>query len=111
MINNPAEQQNPILSPWPFTQWGIDIIGPLSMARGQVKFTVIAVDYFTKWAEAEPLDSQSRYIRFIMVDFIPILQYPFRDPWGSVGFPTKVWFHNGCYLSIIRVSPIYGFPQ
>ena len=25
------------------------------MAKGQVKFAVIAVDYFTKWAEAEPL--------------------------------------------------------
>ena len=25
------------------------------MGRGQVKFAVIAVDYFTKWAEAEPL--------------------------------------------------------
>ena len=25
------------------------------MAKGQVKFTVIVVDYFTKWAEAEHL--------------------------------------------------------
>ena len=25
------------------------------MAKGQVKFTVVAVDYFTKWVEAEPL--------------------------------------------------------
>ena len=25
------------------------------MAKGQVKFAVIAVDYFTKWAEAKPL--------------------------------------------------------
>ena len=25
------------------------------MEKGQVKFTVIAVDYFTKWAEAKPL--------------------------------------------------------
>ena len=25
------------------------------MAKGQVKFVVIAIDYFTKWAEAEPL--------------------------------------------------------
>ena len=25
------------------------------MAKGQVKFVVIAVDYFTKWVEAEPL--------------------------------------------------------
>ena len=25
------------------------------MAKGQVKFAVIAIDYFTKWAKAEPL--------------------------------------------------------
>ena len=55
MINRPIEQQTPILSPWPFAQWGIDIVGPLPMAKGQVKFAVIAVDYFTKWVKAEPL--------------------------------------------------------
>ena len=55
MINRPTEQRTPIISPWPFAQWGIDLIGPLSMAKGQVKFAVVAVDYFTKWAEAELL--------------------------------------------------------
>ena len=42
-------------SPWPFQQWGLDILGPLPIGRGQCKFIVVAVDYFTKWAEAEPL--------------------------------------------------------
>ena len=55
MINHLAEQQSPILNPWPFVQWGIDLVGPLLMAKGQVKFIVVAVDYFTKWAEAKPL--------------------------------------------------------
>ncbi|XP_074342869.1 uncharacterized protein LOC141680581 [Apium graveolens] len=35
--------------------WGIDLIGELPKARGGVKYAVVAVDYFTKWAEAEPL--------------------------------------------------------
>ena len=35
--------------------WGIDIVGPLPIAKAQVKFAVIVVDYFTKWVEAEPL--------------------------------------------------------
>ena len=30
------------------------------MAKGQVKFAVIAVDYFTKWAEAETLGDHNR---------------------------------------------------
>ena len=43
------------MSPWPFSKWGIDILGPLPLSRGQCKFVVVAIDYFTKWAEAEPL--------------------------------------------------------
>ena len=55
MINHPAKEHTPILSLWPFTQWGIDIIGPLLVVKGLVKFAIITVDYFTNWVEAEPL--------------------------------------------------------
>ena len=34
---------------------GVDILGPFPIAPGQVKFLAVAVDYFTKWIEAEPL--------------------------------------------------------
>ena len=44
-------------SPWPFAVWGIDLIGSLSTGKGGVKYAVVAVDYFTKWVEAEPLAS------------------------------------------------------
>ena len=44
-----------ITSPWPFQQWELDILGPLPIGRGQCKFIIVAVDYFTKWAEVEPL--------------------------------------------------------
>lgn len=46
-----------IQSPWPFYQWGIDIVGPFLEALEQFKFLVVTVDYFTKWAETEPLVS------------------------------------------------------
>ena len=55
MINCPTEQQTLIFSPWPFVQWGIDLVGLLPMAKDLVKFAVITVDYFTKWAKVEPL--------------------------------------------------------
>ena len=42
-------------SPWPFVIWGIDLIGPLPTARPVFKYFVVAVDYFTKLAEAKPL--------------------------------------------------------
>ncbi|CAL9012013.1 unnamed protein product [Prunus brigantina] len=44
-----------MVSPWPFAQWGLDLIGPMPEGKGQVKYAVIAVDNFTKWAETEAL--------------------------------------------------------
>ena len=51
----PSEPLTSVTSPWPFQKWGLDILGPLPIGRGQCKFIVVAVDYFTKWAEVEPL--------------------------------------------------------
>ena len=55
LIHQPAGHLNSINSPWPFTQWGLDILGPFPRATGNRKFVLVAVDYFTKWAEAEAL--------------------------------------------------------
>jgi hypothetical protein len=33
-IHQPAASLNPIASPWPFSQWGLDIVGPLPRASG-----------------------------------------------------------------------------
>lgn len=43
-----------ISSPWPFYEWGIDIVGPFPKAPGKVKYLIVAVDHFTKWIEAVP---------------------------------------------------------
>ena len=40
-------------SPWPFAVWGIDMVGSLPTGKGRVKYAIIAVDYYTKWVEAE----------------------------------------------------------
>ena len=42
-----------ITSPWPFAQWGIDIVGPLPTAPAQKKLLLVATDYFSKWIEAD----------------------------------------------------------
>ena len=44
----------PIVSVGPFMKWGIDYVtcNPAS-ARGH-KYIIVAIDYFTKWAEAMP---------------------------------------------------------
>ena len=51
----PVERMMMITSPWPFAQWGINIIGPLPLGKGQVKFLLVAIDYFKKWVEVEAL--------------------------------------------------------
>ena len=33
----------------------MDILGPFTLGKGQVKFLIVAIDYFTKWIEAKPL--------------------------------------------------------
>ena len=52
---SPAVPLTPLSAPWPFSQWGIDIVGPFPLATGGRKFLLVAIDYFTKWIEAEPL--------------------------------------------------------
>ena len=42
-------------APWQFTRFGVDIIGPLPRGTSDKKFAVVAIDYFTKWVEAEAL--------------------------------------------------------
>ena len=49
----PSGTLNPITSPWPFAQWGMDIVGPLPVAPTQKKFLLVATYYFSKWVEAE----------------------------------------------------------
>ena len=44
----PSESLTTVTSPLPFQQWGLDILGPLPIERGQCKFIIVAVDYFTK---------------------------------------------------------------
>ena len=40
-------------SPWPFSTWGIDVIGRIATkASNGHEYILVAIDYFTKWVEA-----------------------------------------------------------
>ena len=54
-IHQPGGVLNPLSSPWPFAQWGLDIVGPFPKAVGNKKYLLVCIDYFTEWVEAEPL--------------------------------------------------------
>ena len=54
-IHQPGGVLNPLSSPWPFAQWGLDIVGPFHKAIGNRRHLLVATNYFTKWIEAKPL--------------------------------------------------------
>ena len=54
-IHQPGGVLNPLSSPWPFAQLGLDIVGPFPKAVGNKRYIIVGTDYFTKWVEAEPL--------------------------------------------------------
>src|SRR5688500_659336 len=40
---------------WPLQRWGLDLLGPLPPAQGNLRYVVVAVEYFSKWIEEKPL--------------------------------------------------------
>ncbi|XP_058774357.1 uncharacterized protein LOC131648633 [Vicia villosa] len=51
----PPNELKSLSSPWPFAWWGMDLLGPFVTGSNQNKYIIVAVDYFTKCIEAEPL--------------------------------------------------------
>nr|XP_025635848.1 uncharacterized protein LOC112729932 [Arachis hypogaea] len=72
IIHIPAEDMHHSDVTWPFNQWGLDILGPFPPAPGQVKFIVVAIDYFSKLVEAQPLAkiTSQQIISFIWKNII-----------------------------------------
>ncbi|KAL0378386.1 UNVERIFIED_CONTAM: hypothetical protein Sradi_3144100 [Sesamum radiatum] len=72
LIHIPAEPLRALSSPCPFSQWGIDIVGPFPVAAGQRKFLLVAIDYVSKWIEAKPLAriTKNEVIKFLWKNII-----------------------------------------
>jgi hypothetical protein len=47
----PAQALQTIPIMWPFTVWGLDLVGPLKKVPGGYNHLLIAVDKFSKWIE------------------------------------------------------------
>ena len=45
----PAQALHTIPLSWPFSVWGLDILGPFARAVGGFEFLFVATDKFTKW--------------------------------------------------------------
>ncbi|XP_074336124.1 uncharacterized protein LOC141673288 [Apium graveolens] len=44
-----------VLSPIPFTVWGIDIMGPFPRARGDLRYLLVLIAYMTKWVKTKAM--------------------------------------------------------
>jgi ribonuclease HI len=53
--NLPAQVLLTIPVTWPFTMWGLDVVGPLRKAPRGYTHLLVAIDKFSKWVEVRPI--------------------------------------------------------
>ncbi|PNX81943.1 gag-pol polyprotein [Trifolium pratense] len=82
----PPRELKSLSSPWPFAWWGMDILGPFTKGLYQNCYLIVAVDYFTKWVEAEPLSD---------ITSLRILRFFKRSVLARFGIPQVVVTDNG----------------
>ena len=113
-IHQPGEVLNPLFSPWPFAQWGLDIVGPFPKAAGNKRYLLVSTDYFTKWVEAEPLanirDADAK--KFIWRNIVTRFGVPrtlILD--NGVQFDNKTFRRYCCELGIANRYLTPAYPQ
>ena len=73
----------------PFAVWGLDMVGPFKSSKDKKTHLLVAVDKFTKWVDAEPVNKCDAATA---VQFIKKVIFLF-------GFPHSIIADNGTNLS------------
>ena len=110
----PASAMNPIIKPWPFRGWGMDMIGKINPPSSKGHMWILAItDYFTKWVEAVPMKSVTSkdVINFVKEHVIHRFGIPqtITTDGGSVFISQE--FRKFCEdtgIKLIRSSPYYA---
>jgi len=93
-----ASTMNPIIKPWPFRDWAIDLIGQIypPSSKGH-NFIFVAIDYFTKWVEAISL---KKVTSANMIDFVKEhIVYRFYIP-QTIPTDQGTMFTQGSLMSL-----------
>ena len=105
---------NPIIKPWPFRGWGIDLIGQIYPPSSKNhKFILVATDYFTKWVEVIPLKNvtSKEMIEFVKEHIIyrfGIPQTITTDQGTMFTSDEFVEFATGMGIKLLNSSPYYA---
>jgi hypothetical protein len=110
----PASVMNPIVKPWPFRGWGMDMVGKInpSSSKGH-QFILAIMDYFTKWVEVVPMK---------LVASIDVINFVKEHVIHRFGIPQTITidgdsvfiseefkkFTTNMGIKLIRSSPYYA---
>jgi hypothetical protein len=75
----PMSVMNPIIKPWSFRGWGMDMISKINPPSSKGHHYILAItDYFTKWVEAIPMKSVTSkdVINFLREHVIHMFRIP-----------------------------------
>ena len=110
VLRSPTQDLIFISSPWPFAQWGIDIVGPLPAAPAQKKLLLVVIDYFNKWIEVEA---------FASIKDKDVTQFIWKNIVCRFGIPRSIVSDNGTqfdsrvYINFcqeLKIKNLYSTP-
>ena len=106
-----AERPTTIVSPQLFVQWKIDIVSPLPRGKGQVKFLLVDINYFTKRVEVEALSTiaEEKIQSFIQKNII----CRFGIPWTIISDNGRQFDSQGFrdFCSSLRIKNQFSSPR
>eukprot|EP00253_Pinus_taeda_P011702 PITA_11702 len=82
----PATPLHPIVTIGPFAKWGIDYVTCNPRLAGGHGYIIVAIDYFTKWAEAMPTLSEDGHT---------VAQFLFNHVISRFGVPQAIATDHG----------------
>ncbi|XP_070020338.1 uncharacterized protein [Nicotiana sylvestris] len=107
LIHAPPIELHPMSAPCPFVAWVMDVFGPIEpKASNGHRFTLVAIDYFTKWVEAITLKAVTKKV---VVDFVHsniICRFGVLSTISSAMIPPE-WFQSyNSIQTLFTLNPV-----